>query len=986
MVMAFFVTTNQLIANHLHPVCIRWLRFVYGHVNAVHVLLTLLFCIFFCGGTHLRCRSTQSRTVSNSPKMKTLLTTLLCLLLGATFASAGSLKGHVYDQKTGEPLVGVTVVLDQTKLVALTGLDGSFEFKKISTGKFTLHISHLTYKTLTKEVTVQESDNLALNIYLSERSSKNLSEVVIAGGTKASSENTARKLEQKSVQVMNVVSGQAIEVSPDLTVANVIQRVSGISIERSSNGDGQYAILRGMDKRYNYTLINGVKIPSPDNKFRYVPLDIFPSELLDRLEVYKSLTPNMEGDAVGGVVNMVMKDAPGRFSLNANVATGYSQMVLDKGFTSFDAGDIHSKSPYEMHGKNYKATPADFATGTLDYKNKGFAPNLVAGLSIGQRFLHDKLGVILAGSFQNTYRGTTSTFYKHDMDTLHYAVLTSMQNRQYSEQQQRSGFHGKIDYVFNKNNKLSLYNAYMNLQSYQTREGITTDLSDGIFNPLTGNAQLSYESRSRKTTQQIYNSTLHGDHHIVPGKLKLQWSAVFSSARNEVPDNTSISLNGVRNNFQETRTTIDGSSRRWERNTDNDIAGYLDLTYTARIAGTKVDFSAGGLYRDKQRSSFYNNYTFRPSDTKALYGKDFTSYTDIVWDIQNPGGAVGNPLTYDASEKTSAGYGMFKFKVSDLEVTGGVRVEHTNQGYHMLFPQGEDRPTGSQVYTDVLPSLNLKYELTEHQNLRGSYFRSLNRPGFFEIVPSKIVLEDYQERGNPDLKRAIADNFDLRYELFPNHSDQLLFGVFYKRIQDPIENTIRADATRPQDQYYSAGNFGTARNYGLEIDYIKFFSKIGFKANYTYTHSSITTSKSLRIRDEKGDIKTIAVDQTRPLYGQSEHIGNLSILYKDIQHGWDAQLAGAYTGPRIVTVAQYIDNDLWQKGFVQMDISVEKRFKNNFSIFAKAGNLLNTPAEIFIKGTNPQNDDIPGQGKAGETLIRKEYYKQTYLLGLRYKL
>ena len=214
----------------------------------------------------------------------------------------------------------------------------------------------------------------------------------------------------------------------------------------------------------------------------------------------------------------------------------------------------------------------------------------------------------------------------------------------------------------------------------------------------------------------------------------------------------------------------------------------------------------------------------------------------------------------------------------------------------------------------------------------------------------------------------------------------MLVGVFYKQIKDPIENTIVADSTRPQDQYYTAGNFGTARNYGLEADYIKFFSNIGIKANYTYTHSSITTSKSARIRDEKGDLKTIAVDQTRPLYGQSEHIANLSLLYKDTQHGWDAQLAGGYTGPRIVTVSQFADNDLWQKGFIQMDISVEKRFRNHFSIFAKAGNLLNTPAEIFIKGVNPENAELPGQGKANETLIRKEYYKQTYLLGVRYKL
>ncbi|NLR62318.1 TonB-dependent receptor [Chitinophaga polysaccharea] len=916
--------------------------------------------------------------------MKTILQTLLCLLLSIITANAASIKGHVYDQKSGEPLVGVTVVLEQTTLATVTGLDGSFEFKKVNPGQFVLVISHLTYKTLKQSVTVADKDNPHITVYLSERNSKSLSEVVIAANSKASSEKTARKLEQKSMQVMNVVSGAAIEVSPDLTVANVIQRVSGVSLERSSNGDGQYAILRGMDKRYNYTLINGIKIPSPDNKYRYVPLDLFPSELLDRLEVYKSLTPNMEGDAVGGVVNMVMKDAPGRFSVNANVATGYSQMVLDKGFTSFDASNMHSKSPYEAHGKNYNATPADFATGTLHYKNKNFAPNLVAGLSIGQRFLDNKLGVILAGSYQNTFRGSTSTFYPtSQVDTQKVSVITSMQQRQYSEQQQRSGFHGKVDYVFNEHHKISLYNAYMHLLNFQTREGISTNFSSD-YKPATGDAQLTYQSRSRKINQQIYNATLHGDHKF--GKLKLQWSAVFSAAKNEVPDNTTISLNGIRHNNRDTMTTATESNRRWERNTDNDIAGYLDLTYTAKIAGTKVDLSAGGLYRDKQRSSFFNNYVFYPSTPNALYNKDFFSYTGITWDVQNPKGAVANALTYDASEKTSAGYGMFKFKAADLEVTGGVRVEHTNQGYSMLFPLGEKRPAGNQVYTDVLPSLNLKYELAEHQNIRGAYFRSLNRPGFFEIVPGSVVQEDYTERGNPDLKRAIANNFDLRYELFPNHSDQLLIGVFYKQIKDPIENTIVADSTRPQDQYYTAGNFGTARNYGLEADYIKFFSNIGIKANYTYTHSSITTSKSARIRDEKGDLKTIAVDQTRPLYGQSEHIANLSLLYKDTQHGWDAQLAGGYTGPRIVTVSQFVDNDLWQKGFIQMDISVEKRFRNHFSIFAKAGNLLNTPAEIFIKGVNPENAELPGQGKANETLIRKEYYKQTYLLGVRYKL
>ena len=133
-------------------------------------------------------------------------------------------------------------------------------------------------------------------------------------------------------------------------------------------------------------------------------------------------------------------------------------------------------------------------------------------------------------------------------------------------------------------------------------------------------------------------------------------------------------------------------------------------------------------------------------------------------------------------------------------------------------------------------------------------------------------------------------------------------------------------------------------------------------------------------------MEAFLVDQSRPLYGQSEHIANMSLLYKDTKKGWDLQLAGAYTGPRINTVSQFLNNDLWQQGFIQMDASAEKRFKSGLSVFAKAGNILNTPTKLFIKGTNPENAKIQENLVSnGRTLIRSDYYEQTYLLGVRYK-
>ncbi|QXU39933.1 TonB-dependent receptor [Pedobacter sp. D749] len=923
--------------------------------------------------------------------MNKLLQILFLLLFCAGTANATKLKGHVYDKQTGEAIVGATVVLENPRRVTNTGLDGTFEFKDVKAGATKISVSYITYKTIEKTLVILKEDNDHLKFYM-ESDSKSLDDITIKSNAVSSTDQGARRLEKNAPQLMNIVSGRAIEISPDLTVANVMQRISGVSIERNSNGDGQYAILRGMDKRYNYTLVNGIKIPSPDNKYRYVPLDLFPSDLLDRLEVYKTLTPNLEGDAIGGAINMVMKNAPGQLQVNANVSTGYSQLFFDRKFTSYNASDINYKSPYEVNGKNYNATQNDFSKGTLDYKYKNPAPNLIGSLSLSKRFLDNRLGVVLAGSYQNTYRGSNSTFYNNSVvGTDAYATITSKSYREFSEQQQRTGLHGKIDYVFNKNHQISFYNVYVNLKNQQVRDAVTTTYNKD-YDPIAGNAQLVFDTRSRLTEQQIYNSTLHGDHKFFDDKFKVQWSAVYSSAKNDVPENTSISLNGLEQNFQRKRTSLVNTNpvtRRWERNTDEDLAGYLDLTYHVLSGTHKLDLMAGGLYRDKKRSSFFNNYNLAQGADHAndIYGVNFQNYTDLNLVVSNPTGAVANSLTYDATEQTTSGYGMFKYTSAKLEVIGGARVEHTNQGYNLLFPAGESFPKGNQIYTDVLPSLTAKYFLTEKAQLHASYYKALNRPGFYEIVPGKVVNEEFQERGNPNLQRALADNFDLRYELFPGASEQLLVGAFYKRIKNPIEYTFQADAVRGQDIYYSPGNFGTANNYGAEVDYIKYFSKIGVKANYTYTHSRINTTKTTRvINSTTGDTEPANVNQERPLYGQSAHIANLSVLFKDTKKGWDAQVAGAYTGPRINTVSQFLNNDLWQEGFVQVDASAEKRFKGGISVFVKANNILNTPTKLFIKGTNPANNDIKEDlVKNGNTLIRSDYYGQNYLVGFRYK-
>lgn len=905
-----------------------------------------------------------------------------------TFLMTGAnIKGVVNDSLTGESLISAVVFIKGTEQSVESDLEGRFEFKNAPSGSLVLVCFAEGYLRRELIVTIDSAESEAtVQFLLVNEAITDLATVTMISAHDRESDENARAKEKNADQITNIVSAKAIQISPDITVANVVQRVSGISVERSSNGDGQHAIVRGMDKRYNYTTVNGVKIPSPDNKYRYVPLDLFPAEMLDRLEVTKSLSPQLEGDAIGGAINLVMKDAPDHPYLSANIATGFCELFTKRDFVSYGFKAIHEVSPYEERGKNYSAQLSDFPTGTIAYKNISAPLNTVAGLSLGNRFFKKKLGVLIATSYQNTYRGSNSTFFgAENVDTNRYATLVNMSERQYSELQRRYGVHAKLDYKLGARHKFHWYNVAIGLDNIQIRNVKTVDFSSN-YHPDSGTAKLTYSTRSRYTTQKIYNSTLQGEHSLLP-KFKIQWSAVYSLATNLVPDNTTINLRGVRENNQDRITTANNATRRWEHNSDRDFSAYLNLTYTQRLIDTDLEWMMGGLYRTKHRDNFYNNYTFQihPDHVNDEFGKDFQRYSDIPWLLQNPKGSVATALNYDATEELRDGYLQFKFTKFKTQVLGGARVEHIQQGYVLRYPANESYPVGKQTYTDLLPSLSLKYMPYKNHNVRLSYFRSLNRPGFFEIVPYNMIYEDYRERGNPQLKRALADNLDMRYEYFPKANEQYMLGIFYKHIQNPIEYTLQADAKRGSDIYYSPGNFGNATNYGLELDLIKYYKKLGLKANYTYTHSAITTAKSLRIRDEKGDLKLISVDQTRPLYGQAAHVGNVTFMFIDSKKGLETQIAAAYTGARINTVSQFVDNDLWQKGILQMDLSLNKTFKKKLTVFLKVNNLLNTPLEVYIKGENMANKEIPLQEKSGKTLIQKDYYQRSYLLGLRYK-
>lgn len=930
--------------------------------------MTVISTLYFCS--------------ENKQIMKRTLFILILISTWFSAISAATFKGLVKDAQTGEELIGAAVFLkDNPTIGTITGLDGTFVLKNVPEDKnITLVCSYISYETMEQPVSKNNADKI---VFAMSTSALDLEGVVVVAKADKSNDNHARFMEKNAANVLNIVSAKSIQVSPDLNVANVLQRVSGVTMQRDNSGEAQYAILRGMDKRYNYTLVNGVKIPSPDNKNRYVPLNIFPSELLERLEVTKSLTADMEGDATGGAINMVMKDAPGQFSVQANLSTGYNSNFFDRDLAAFNRGAITMTSPREQFGPTYSASMNDFGKGTSTISYKTPMPNLVGGLSVGNRWFDNKLGVILAGSYQSLYKATNSVFFSDNMPQTETTVrVTSRKDREYSEHQTQYGAHAKLDYRFNDNHRLEWYNALIGMDNMQVRESKSTDLTLN-YSPEKGNYQQVLETRSMLTKQQIFATTLQGNHRL-DKQFSFDWSGVYSKAHNSTPDKTYITLDNLTQDSKSS-ITADNAERRWEKNSDRDIAGYFNMTYDHQLAFANMQIKAGGMYRDKQRTNNYVSYKFIPADgTRPEMGKDFNTLDQINWKVTAPKGSVG-PLDYDAGEKIGAAYLMGRWENQLGHVILGLRAEHTNQSYFMYHPNADDSPTGSQIYWDILPSVHVKYSPKENMNIRGSYFRSINRPGFFEIVPYSIINEDYMEFGNPNLKRATIDNFDVRWEMFPRSTEQFMVGLFYKNIQNPIEEAYYTVNSRQSG--YGPANLGNAQNYGIEIDVIKYVRNFGVKANYTYTYSNVNTMKTLYYKDDNGQTKAKEVAQDRPMVNQAPHMANISLMYKDTKYGWDAQLAGAYTGKKIVIASHFLDSDYWEEGSFSLDFSAEKNFKNGLSVFMKVNNLLNTPLRRYINTTNEFNSKFDMQDiESGKTLIRENRYGRTFLLGVRFKM
>ncbi len=919
----------------------------------------------------------------------------LLLIISFFISSLGfaqSIKGVVYDKTSQDPLPGVTVQIKSLKLTTQTNAAGYFEFKNIAKGTYSISVEYVGYG---EEI---ESVNLAglipsIKIGLKEKTTQ-LGTVTVKYKFSKESDVLARRTEKNSNNFLNVVSAQTIQRSPDLNVAEVAKRISGISLVKSPDTKDEFVSFRGLEPRYTNVTINGVQIPSPDDKNKTIPLNIFPSELVGNLVAAKSLTPEMALDAIGGTVDIEFKDAPSKDIIEVNFSGGFNPVIYGKTFLTFNPSQSHRLDPASQFGHLYNAVPTDFPVSALKFNNPKSEPNLLGNFTFSKRMLKNKLGFILGVSDEDSY--SVNAGYFQDL-TPQANKLPSDGNRPYSQYffNQKYFYHNnvlglssKLDFILNSKNKFIFSGVY-------TRNHNLQSLSNESYPLLEPDGKTYYSLptvdsilRSQNINQNLFNISLKGNHELNK-KINIDYTLTLGRSEGRVPDQAELDLYGQVNEIRNTGFIIlpNATTRTWQRNFDKLYAGYFNLKYKWSLFGKDSYLTGGTALTHKERSNFRNIYTLNAIDqgnlTAVPYIPSFTENTFLV--VNKQGNPSNNPDNYFASETLNEFYIEEKFALHKIEGVIGLRDEITHQS-NFIYSTNVPivKLPNDFYYNDIAPEISLKYKFDDFKAIRLAYYQAISRPNYYELVAYTNYQGASNVIGNPLLKHARSYNFDARYEIFSKQEDEILVGVFYKRILDAIEYS-----------YTSGSIFQTLKpinvssptlSYGSEINFIHYFGNFGISGNYTFNISQIKETKKLDVQvDNAGnylgspqsngsysglsvDVKPIVI---RPLQGQSRDLANLSLLYQNKKSKLNFNFSILFQGKRIDASQIYYNFDYFQQDYWNFSFSGDKKIGDRFTIYLKANNISNAPVIIRT---------------AGNYFVSSNRFGSDYLFGLRYRI
>ncbi|MCB0547559.1 MAG: TonB-dependent receptor [Phaeodactylibacter sp.] len=934
--------------------------------------------------------------------MKNVLTFLLLFLAVSAFGQSGTIRGKVIEAATGWEVIGATVQVEGAATGTVTDIDGTFSLKA-DPGVHAVLISYVGYAAQKiNEVEVKSGDVTVLGDIAMEEEAVTTETVVISARKIQTSESAMQTLQRKSIKTLDAISSQAFSLRGDNDAAAAVRRVPGVSVQ-----EGKYVYIRGLGDRYSKTTLNGANIPGLDPDRNTVQMDLFPTNLLDNIVVYKNFTPDLPGDFTGGLVNVATKDFPEDFTMAASLGFGYNpQVTFNDNFLTSSGGKTDwlgyddgardfpaalSSMPTFGEALSNQALAKELNAATLSLNNE-LAPKTEAPLpnhnfafSIGnQKTLFGKpVGFIGSLTYRREFSGYENGFTgRYTFAQVGADILTTqreLEDRRFSDYVIMGGMlNGSIK--LNSFNKIGL-NILRN-QSGQTdtrfQEGrVSGGASDGLYQERT----MAYQQRELTSFQ------LQGDHALGESqKFKVDWISSYTLSGMKQPD-----LRFVNNFFEAPdRYIIDPAEdippTRFRRTMDEvtfDNNLHLQYNFT-NWTGQKGNIKVGGAYMARTRE--FRENTFRYENFESGNVRDFLNYVtpENAFSLENPGGIYISDYTegrnqYDSDMSVLGAYAMTELPLTaKLKTILGARAEQTTLNFTSF---SEVNPINDEALLDewnYLPSAGLIYEaMPDKMNVRASYSRTVARPTFREIASIAIFdeIRNVIVLGNENLMITEVDNADFRWEYFFERGEMVSFSVFYKNFTNPIELTInpQTGGGTPEFQYR---NVDQAILYGAEFEARKTLSFIGLPSFSIGTNLAFVNSE---VDIPAAELQVIRAfdpnaDATRPLFGQSPYIVNAYLNFLPESGRTKASLNFNVQGERLFLVSVGGTPDVYEQPFPSLNFRISQEVANNVNVTLGVGNILDPE----FKRTHEFN----GQ----EYFFRNYRNGRTISVGLSYKV
>jgi TonB-dependent receptor len=925
---------------------------------------------------------------------------------GVIYAQSGTIRGTVIEDATGEPLYGVTVVIEGTTTGQISDFDGAFEIKA-NPGTYTIQASFVSFKTITiTDVVVAANEVTVIDQIRMAEETTELMEVVITAEAIRDSETALVTMKRKSVTVMDGISAVGFKRTGDSDAGEAAQRVTGVSVE-----GGKYIYVRGLGDRYSKTTMNSVDIPGLDPDRNSIQIDIFPTKLIDNMIILKSFTPELPVDFTGGIVNIETKDFPDERVIEISLKAKYNPaMHFNDSFLTYPGG---SKDKFGFDDGTralpLRATEApipspisghpesevfDFlnsfnknlgAFGESQFMNYNLGLTFANQYNIGQK--GRKIGFILTGTYRNDKRFYDDIFvgeYQRPIPEDEYEmVVATTQDGVIAERNVLLG--GMTGLALKTSNSRYKLN-FMHLQNGESRAAQFELYDNGSAPGKSG--YMGWSNNLEYNQRALSNVLLSGAHFNADGSWKVDWRASATKSSLEDPDirKTAFTITPTTGDSVFFAGAAGNPSRIWRALDEINAQGKIDITREHMLFGRNAKLRFGGSYVFKERDYVILSYDNQFFGRQPDFGGDPNRV--LLEENLYPNGTVyfssanndPNPNEYNSNVNSYAIYISSEFKPSNrLKAILGVRAENFEQrhtGRDSEYANSETGEVGNNLdnekvldAVDFFPSVNFIFEIRENQNLRLAYSRTIARPSFKEMSFAQILdpvtnrifnggLFTYND-WDGNLTETRINNFDIRWELFMERAQLFSISGFYKTFDKPIE-LVRIPAAQTTNEFQPR-NVGQSSIAGAELEFRKsldFISTslrdLSIYGNFTYVHSSLKMNET-EYNSRKGFEKVGEdIKETRDMQGQAPYIVNAGLTYNNIDIGMDAGFFYNVKGRTLTVVGGGLFPDVYSEPFHSLNFNFTKTIgkSQRGSINLSVENILNDKREEFFSAFN----------------------------------